>query len=142
MPFFAGIAKKIHDQLAPTTVLDVGCATGMLVEALRSEGIDARGVDISEWAIEQVPESIRPYCRVGSITEDLGGHYDLITCVEVLEHLPRSMASAAVANLCRHADTILFSSTPDDFEEPTHLNVESASYWAQLFAAHGFTRDF
>ncbi len=142
MPFFAGIAKKIHDQLSPTSVLDVGCASGMLVEALRSQGIDASGMDISEWAIAQVPESIRPYCRVGSITEDLGGHYDLITCVEVLEHLPRSMASAAIANLCRHADTILFSSTPDDFDEPTHLNVESASYWAQLFAAHGFTRDF
>jgi O-antigen biosynthesis protein len=140
--FFGDIAKRIDDQLTPKTVLDVGCAIGMLVEALRSQGINASGIDISEWAIAQVPVSIRPYCRVGSITEDLGDHYDLITCIEVLEHLPRSMAAAAIANLCRHSDRILFSSTSDDFEEPTHLNVESPSYWAQLFAANGFTRDF
>ena len=140
--FFGDIAKKIHDRLSPKTVLDVGCAIGMLVEALRSQGIDADGIDVSEWAIAQVPEPLRPYCRVGSITEELADHYDLITCIEVLEHLPRSMAAAAVSNLCRHADQILFSSTPDCFDEPTHLNVESPSYWAQLFAAHGFTRDF
>lgn len=140
--FFGEIAKQIDEQLTPRTVLDVGCAKGMLVEALRSREIEASGIDISEWAIAQVPESIRPYCRVGSITEDLGGHYDLITCIEVLEHLPRSTGSSAIANLCRHADKVLFSSTSDEFDEPTHLNVESASYWAQLFAAHGFTRDF
>ena len=142
MPFFNRVAEKIQELVNPKTVLDVGCATGMLVEALRSRGMDASGIDVSEWAIAQVPEPIRPYCRIGSITEDLGDRYDLITCVEVVEHLPRSMASAAVANLCRHADSILFSSTPDDFEEPTHLNVESPSYWAQLFAANGFSRDF
>jgi glycosyltransferase involved in cell wall biosynthesis/2-polyprenyl-3-methyl-5-hydroxy-6-metoxy-1,4-benzoquinol methylase len=142
MKFFAEIARSIRDQLAPINVLDVGCATGMLVEALRSEGLDARGIDVSEWAIDQVPASIRPYCRVGSVTEDLGGFFDLITCVEVLEHLPRSIAPAAVSNLCAHADRILFSSTPTDFDEPTHLNVETPSYWAQLFAISGFTRDF
>ena len=140
--FFGDIAKKIDDQLKPKTVLDVGCAIGMLVEALRSQGINPSGIDISEWAIAQVPLSLRPYCRVGSITDDLGDHYDLITCIEVLEHLPRSMAATAIANLCRHSDRILFSSTSDDFEEPTHLNVESPSYWAQLFAANGFSRDF
>lgn len=142
MQFFDGIAAKIASGLGPGTVLDVGCAIGMLVEALRSHDMDARGVDISEWAISQIPEPIQSYCRVGSITEDFGGHYDLITCIEVVEHLPRSMAGPAIANLCRHADQILFSSSPDDFDEPTHLNVETTAYWAELFGANGFVRDF
>ncbi len=107
-----------------------------------SRGVDARGIDISTWAIEQVPAALQPFCRVGSVTEEIDGHYDLITCIEVLEHLPPSLADASVANLCRHAEMVLFSSTPDDFDEPTHLNVEPGSYWAQLFLRHGFVRSF
>ena len=36
---------------------------------------------------------------------------------------------------------MLFASTPDDFDEPTHLNVEPGSYWAQHFLHHGFMHD-
>jgi len=138
---FAATAESIVATLAPRTVLDAGCASGMLVEALRLRGVDARGIDISEWAISQVPPELRPYCRVGSITDELEGAYELITCFEVLEHLPPTVAEAAVANLCRHADGVLFSSTPDDFDEPTHLNVEPGAYWARLFFRQGFVRD-
>ncbi len=140
--FYANVAANLVKTLRPGTVLDVGCAVGMLVEALRERGVDARGIDLSSWAIGQVPSALKPFCAVGSVTEELDGHYDLITCIEVMEHLPPSLADESVANLCRHADTVLFSSTPDDFEQPSHLNVEPGSYWAQLFLRHGFVRDF
>jgi len=139
--FFARVASSIVGTIAPRTVLDMGCASGMLVEALRDRGVDAWGVDISTWAIEQVPTALRPFCKVGSITDEIEGQFDLITCVEMLEHIPPTLAAASVANLCRHADAVLFSSTPDDFDEPTHLNVEPSSYWAQLFFWQGFVRD-
>ncbi len=124
--------------LGPRTVSGRGCATGMLVEALRDRGVDARGIDMSNWAIDQVPADLRPFCKVGSITDELEGHYDLITCSEVLEHLPPSLAAESVANLCRHADAILFSSTPDDFDEPTHLNVESGWLLGAAVLSPGF----
>jgi glycosyltransferase involved in cell wall biosynthesis len=139
--FFTAVSSTIVETLRPATSLDVGCALGMLVEALRARGVDARGIDISKWAIEQVPPALQPFCRVGSITDEIEGHYDLITCIEVLEHLPPSLAEQCVGNLCRHADAVLFSSTPDDFNEPTHLNVEPSGYWARLFLGHGFVRD-
>jgi GT2 family glycosyltransferase/cyclopropane fatty-acyl-phospholipid synthase-like methyltransferase len=138
---FAAIAGAIVQSLSPGTVLDVGCASGMLVEALRRRGVDARGIDISTWAIDQIPSDIRPFCTVGSVTEELDGQYDLIVCSEVLEHLPPALAADAVANLCRHSDAVLFSSTPSHFDEPTHLNVEPGSYWARLFFREGFVRD-
>ena len=140
--FFTTIAASLVKTLQPATVLDVGCASGMLVEALRSRGVDARGIDISTWAIEQIPADVRPFCRVGSVTEEIDGHYDLVTCIEVLEHLPPTLAQVSVGNMCRHAEMVLFSSTPDDFDEPTHLNVEPSDYWAGLFLRHGFVRDF
>ena len=141
LTFFAAVARSIVDTLKPSSVLDVGCATGMLVEALRDEGVDARGIDVSSWAIEHVPENLRPYCTKGTITGDIEGSYDLITCIEVAEHLPAFSVNEAIANLCRHTDAVLFSSTPDDFDEPTHLNVQSSGYWADLFVRCGFLRD-
>lgn len=139
--FFNLVASDIVAILNPRTVLDVGCAIGMLVESLRARGVDARGVDVSPWAIAQVPWPLRPYCTVGSLTDELQGNYDLITCIEVVEHLPTFAAEAAIGNLCRHTNAVLLSSTPDDFEETTHLNVRSGEYWAKLFLRHGFVRD-
>ena len=135
------VAASIVKTLRPVTALDVGCAIGMLVEALRDRGVDARGFDVSSWAVGQVPAHLQPYCWVGSVTEEIEGDFDLITCIEVLEHLPPSLAADAVGNLCRHGRVVLFSSTPDDFAEPTHLNVEPSGYWADLFLRHGYVRD-
>ncbi len=139
--FFAFIADRIVTDIRPSTVLDVGCAMGFLVEGLRQRGVEAYGVDISEYAIQKVDPSIRPYCWVGSIAEAFPRKYDLIVCIEVLEHIPPSKADEAVKNCCLHSDNVLFSSTPFDYKEFTHLNVRPPEYWADLFARHGFLRD-
>ena len=117
----ATLATAIVTSINPQNVLDVGCASGMLVEALHDRNVDARGIDISSWAIDQVPEALRQYCSHGSITDELEGNYDLITCSEVLEHFPASFAADAVANLCRHSSAILFSSTPSLSTSPLIL---------------------
>src|SRR5256885_3044754 len=57
MAFFGHVAKRVAEELQPSSVLDAGCAMGLLVEELRKRGIDAWGVDISEYAIAQVDES-------------------------------------------------------------------------------------
>lgn len=138
---FGRIADAIIREVQPRTVLDVGCAIGLLVETLRARGVEAYGVDVSEYAIGQVHESVRAYCRVGGATEPFGRRYDLITCIEVLEHMPPEEAPGAVANLCAHADAVLFSSSPLDYAEVTHFNVQGPAYWARLFAQQGFFRD-
>lgn len=140
--FFGNIAREVAARLRPGTVLDAGCAIGFLVKALRDRGVEAEGFDVSAWAIAQIPEDVRPFCRQASITDELPRDYDLITCIEVLEHLGPTDAAAAVANLCRHGRAVLFSSTPDHFDEVTHVNVRPPEYWAGLFAANGFYRDF
>ena len=134
-------ADRIVSDIAPASVLDAGCAIGLLVEALRNRGVDAWGIDISEYAIGQVPETLKPFCAVHSVTEPLGRRFDLVVCIEVLEHLPRAQSELAVANLCRHADDILFSSSPEDYTEATHFNVQPPECWAELFARQGFYRD-
>lgn len=141
LAFFGGIADRIVQDLRPGRVLDVGCAMGFLVEALRERGVEAFGVDVSEYAVEHSAPEIRPHLWVGSATADLRGRYDLIVCIEVLEHLQTADSEQAVANLCAHADDILFASSPLDQGELTHFNCRPPEYWAQLFGASGFFRD-
>ncbi len=141
LAFFGRIADRVVHQIAPARVLDAGCALGLLVETLRARGVEASGIDLSEYAIGEVAESVRPYCRVGSIADDLDGRYDLIVCIEVVEHMPPDQAEAAIANFCRHTDDVLFSSSSTDYGEATHVNVRPPEYWAEIFATHGFLRD-
>lgn len=138
---FARIADMLTRGINPGSVLDAGCAMGFLVEALRDRGIDAFGVDVSDYAISQVREDIRPYCAIGSVTDPLPQRYDLIVCIEVLEHLPPAASIEALAMLCNATNDIIFSSSPEDYTEATHLNVQPPEYWAGLFAGHGFWRD-
>ena len=141
LEFFGRVAERIVADVAPTRVLDAGCAMGFLVETLRDRGVDAWGIDISPFAIEQVYDPIKPYCRVGSVTDQLRGPWDLIVSIEVTEHMPIREAEATIANMCAQTADVLFSSSPVDHREPTHVNVHQPEYWAEQFARHGFYRD-
>ena len=139
--FFDGIADRLVAEIAPATVLDAGCAIGLLVEALRARGVDATGIDISPYAIAQAPDGVRPYCRQGSIAEELPRRYDLIVSIEVVQHTQPREADAAIANFCRHTDDVVFSSSPVDYTRPSHTTVRPTEDWAVAFAQHGFYRD-
>jgi SAM-dependent methyltransferase len=141
LSFFGTIADRIVSGIDPGTVLDAGCAMGFLVEALHDRGVDSFGVAISEYAIQNIRQDIQPTCWVGKVTDSFPQRYDLVICIEVLEHIPPDESEQAVENLCRHTDDILFSSTPLDYKEATHLNVQPPEYWGELFARHRFFRD-
>ena len=141
LALFRRFAERIDTDIAPRKVLDAGCAMGLLVEALRNRGIDAFGVDLSSYAIGQVVEPIKPFCWQGSLTEPFTDSYDLIVTIEVLEHMPIRDAEIAIANICAHTADVLFSSTPFNYKETTHVNVHPTHYWVEQFAKHGFFRD-
>lgn len=140
--FIRSAAEYIKKEYHPQTVLDAGCAMGLLVAALRDLGVEAYGVDLSEYAISRVREDIRPYCAVGSLADPLPNslprRYDLVVSIEVLEHMPEEDGKKSIANLCTMSDQILFSSVPDDTTDPTHINLHETPYWCGLFAKQGF----
>ncbi|MBR2569356.1 MAG: aminopeptidase, partial [Paenibacillus sp.] len=59
--------------------------------ALRDRGVEAYGIDISDYALSHVREDIQPFCVRSSLTDPLPAalpqHYDLVITIEVLEHL-------------------------------------------------------
>jgi GT2 family glycosyltransferase len=103
--------------------------------------VEAYGFDVSEYAIGEVRPDIQPYCWVGSAPHGINKNYDLITCIEVCEHLSESDAQDAIRQMTAHADQILFSSTPSNFTEPTHVNVRPVIDWLRLFAQFSFAPD-
>ncbi|MGH7723748.1 MAG: methyltransferase domain-containing protein [Candidatus Dormibacteria bacterium] len=138
LEFYNRVADEIVRTLSPARVFDAGCAVGFLVAALRDRNVEAYGRDISRFAISQARGDISEYCSVGSITAPIEGEFDLILCIEVLEHMPEKQALEAIAVLSRASPRVLFSSTPSDFDEPTHVNVQPTIYWLRHFARAGF----
>lgn len=138
---FGNFAERMVKEIAPHKTLDVGCAKGFLVEALRDRGVEAYGIDISEYAITEVRQDIKPFCKVQSALLPLDEKYDLITCIEVLEHLEGKDISIAIQRMCEATDDIIFSSTPYDYEEESHISIHTPEYWVEQFAYHGFYHD-
>jgi hypothetical protein len=136
--FFGNIADELVRTFRPRRAFDAGCALGFLVEALWDRGVTAYGRDISKYAISNARFDIRQYCSVGSLAQPIEGPFDLITCIEVVEHMTEEEGRTAIANMTAAADRIVFSSSPTDLTEPTHINVKPPIYWIQAFAAHDF----
>ena len=141
--FFKCLADNIALKIAPRTTFEIGCAKGFLVESLRDLKVEAEGIDISEYAISQVREDIKPFCKVSGV-ENFSPRlkkYDLVISIEVIEHLSPEQGKLAIRRMCELGNTVLISSTSDDFDEPTHINVQPNQYWREIFAQNGFIED-
>jgi len=72
-------------------LLDVGCATGLLVQEALAGGIEPEGIDVSPWAVERANVRTGGRCRILNLDEakpsDFSAQYDIITLHSVIEHL-------------------------------------------------------
>lgn len=82
--------------LAGKRVLDVGCGGGILSESMSERGAEVLGIDLSERALKvaelHLLESGRRVryrkAAVEELAREQAGSYDVVTCMEVLEHVP------------------------------------------------------
>lgn len=106
----AGIAGK--------RVLDVGCGGGLLSEGMARRGARVTGIDLAPGAIEVaklhaleagIPVDYR-LVAVETLAESESGAYDLVTCLEMLEHVPEPAAIlAGIARLVRPGGDVVCS---------------------------------
>jgi SAM-dependent methyltransferase len=116
------------------SVLDVGCGEGWLTAELRERGLEALGVDGDPLdGVDQVVDF-----ESGADLPDLG-RFDLVTCLEVAEHVDAAHADRFVAWLCAHAPVVLFSAAVPGQGGDGHVNERPTGYWADLFAREGYT---
>lgn len=108
-----------HVPLNNKTAIDIGCGGGILTEALALGGADVAGVDMSEEAIriaqlhaEQTKPGIIRYAvdTAENMAEKFPAQYDVVTCMELLEHVPDPISLIkACAKLVKPDGHIFFS---------------------------------
>jgi 2-polyprenyl-6-hydroxyphenyl methylase/3-demethylubiquinone-9 3-methyltransferase len=107
-----------HAALAGKKVLDVGCGGGILAEAMARRGAQVTGIDLSEKGLRvaelHLMESRLAVTYEMAMAEDYAarhaGEFDLVTCMELLEHVPEPASMvAACARLVRPGGQVFFS---------------------------------
>jgi 2-polyprenyl-6-hydroxyphenyl methylase/3-demethylubiquinone-9 3-methyltransferase len=107
-----------HARLAGRKVLDVGCGGGILAESMARRGAQVTGTDLSEKALRVAELHLHEsqlkidyqHASVEALAERQAGAFDLVTCMELLEHVPDPAAMvAACARLARPGGQVFFS---------------------------------
>jgi len=99
-------------------VVDIGCGGGILAESIAQSGADTTGIDLSEKALKvaelhalEVGANLT-YRSISAeaLAEEQPGQYDVVTCMEMLEHVPDPASVVrACAKLCKPGGTLFFS---------------------------------
>ena len=134
---FGRIAGQISRSFTPRRVFDAGCGNGFLVESLWDLGIEAHGRDPSAAAVASIREDVRGFCTVGSLGEPIAERYDLIVCLDAVEHLPEQEAVRAIAAMADAAGRVLFSSAPAG-STCTAAFARPTAFWLSRWAEAGF----
>ena len=107
-----------HAQLAGKAVIDVGCGGGILAEAMAQRGARVTGIDLSEKGLKvaelHLLESKLDVTYRKAMAEEFAaenpGAFDVVTCMELLEHVPQPESMvAACARLVRPGGFVFFS---------------------------------
>lgn len=104
--------------VAELNVLDVGCGGGILSESLAQRGATVTGIDMGEAPLSVARlHSIESGVTINyrqitaeELATEQAGHYDIVTCLEMLEHVPDpSQVIKACADLVKPGGDVYFS---------------------------------
>ena len=104
--------------LAGKTVLDVGCGGGILSESMAQKGAKVTGIDLGEKALKvaqlhSLETGVTVDYRLISVeqlAEEVPASFDVVTCLEMLEHVPDPASVVqACAKLVKPGGHVFFS---------------------------------
>jgi 2-polyprenyl-3-methyl-5-hydroxy-6-metoxy-1,4-benzoquinol methylase len=149
-PFFKDLAYFLWEKYLPKSVLEVGCAKGFLIKWLRRLRVDAIGLDISQYAVDNAPEDVKDYVQCVDFSSDKvinNIHFDLVVSFETIEHIPDNKLKQFIKNLYDATNDWCILSTPivprgypstDGGLDKSHVSLHSKDYWCDAFKAVGF----
>jgi SAM-dependent methyltransferase len=139
-----GIAASVVERLPHVrSVVDVGCGSGSVMDALKQRGLSVRGLDYSEAALkicrDKGLEVLKFDLEQGGEIPNLAA--DLALSTEVAEHLPPETADSYVDFLVGIADIVVITAATPGQGGTDHVNEQPNAYWIEKFAARGFGHD-
>jgi uridylate kinase len=131
----------------PKRVLDIGCGLGYLVKYLRMLGVEAWGLEISDYAMQNALPEAKPYIKEGDIRQIpfKDDSFDLVTSFDLLERIHPEDIDQAVKESKRVTSKFIFHKIYT--EENTLLkrlhgddlslvSVHTLSWWANIWKQH------
>lgn len=155
LPAKVQVASKVIQMIGiPKNSMSVGCGRGFQVMAFRQLGIDAKGLDKSEYAVETAPEEIKEHLTVVDLSDNVqmmkmvGGQYELVTAFDVLEHIKVPGLYNAIMNTIRLSNRFVMinipvkniTDEPDESEtstDSTHVSIYRPDWWINQFLQIG-----
>lgn len=117
-PLRLGWIQDLAGSISGKKILDVGCGGGILSESMAKAGADVTGIDLADKPLtvarlHGLESGVKVDYREIS-AEDLAaqtpGHYDIVTCMEMLEHVPDPASIVqACATLVKPGGWVFFS---------------------------------
>lgn len=116
-PLRLGLIDRVA-KLQGKRVLDVGCGGGILSESMSSKGAEVTGIDLGEKALKVaqlhgLESGVKVNYRlisVEALANEMPESFDVVTCMELLEHVPDPAAVVeACTRLLRPGGTVFFS---------------------------------
>jgi len=138
------VLPVVLDYIRPTSVVDIGCGVGTWLSVWQALGIPKiQGIDGHYVKTEQlqIPRSqFYGHDLSEPLPETLISQFrcDLVSSLEVAEHLPAFAADEFVKTLTRLSDVVLFSAAIPHQGGVGHVNEQWPDYWAQKFEALGY----
>ena len=125
----------------PESAIEFGCGRGPRVFALNNIGISCLGVEISDYALDNL---LYPTITKGNILNYRKpvGIFDLSIAYDVLEHIKYEDLDKAINTLYIFSNkyilvSIPFKGDPNLNADPTHIIKESREWWLQKFLSKG-----
>lgn len=134
--------RFLVERFQPQSVLDIGCGKGIYLRLFESLGtteiFGTDGVDQKTTVLGEA--QYRPHDLHKPL--DLGRSFDLVMCLEVIEHLDPSVTAVAFDSVARHAkDRIVFSVASPGQNGRGHINCLDMNRVLDLWAERGWTPD-
>lgn len=128
------LAVILMEMYHPSSVIDLGGATGLYLRHFHENGIQVLSVDISESAKKEnvIPKDlihIRDLCAVLESKQK----WDVCLCIETLEHIKKECEEQVIKNLCNQSDVIIFSAAHPSQGGRNHINEQPKSHWIEQF---------
>ncbi|MDR3517466.1 MAG: class I SAM-dependent methyltransferase [Azospirillaceae bacterium] len=157
--FWQPVIPTLRDHFglsAASSVLDVGCAKGFMLHDLAQTipGITIRGIDVSQYAIDNALDDVKPWVQVADARalpfEDRS--FDVVIAINTVHNLERDDLARALREIMRVSRGQAFVTVDayrDDAErlrmEAWNLTAKTVMHvddWTAFFAAVGYTGDY
>lgn len=132
--------KLLVPLLRPNSILDVGCGRGAWLREWKNAGVETiRGADGPYVIMQSLHIPIDDFTGVDlSRPFRLGQQFDIVSSLEVAEHLDPSCSQEFVSTLVAHGDVVIFSAATPGQGGENHINERPLAFWQTLFSSLGY----